>query len=92
MPVGVAAGFDVSFFADSARSKGRLRAAWQFGFLAIALAASVPAASASCGDYVVIGNPSAIAPAHDAAAMPVAEAPQHTEQAPRAPFPCDGPS
>lgn len=92
MPVGIASGFVALKFAHPVRSLRRLRAALLFGIMAVGFGASVPSVSASCGDYVVIGSPSAAAQSHDAAAMPAAEVPQHAEQGPLAPVPCHGPS
>jgi hypothetical protein len=92
MPVGVASRLGGVFFADSARGLLQLRTGLFWGIAAIVCFVNARPASASCGDYVTIGNPSANAQAHDATAMTSAETPQHAEQAPLAPVPCHGPS
>lgn len=92
MPVGVASRLGGVPFADFARNVLRLRIVLLLGLLAVASLVNVRLASASCGDYVVIGNPSANGASHDAAGTLVSKTAQHAEHIPLAPTPCHGPS
>ena len=92
MPVGVASRLGGVPFADFARNVLRLRTVLLLGILAIASLVNVRPASASCGDYVVIGNPSANGASHDAAGTLVSKTAQHAEHIPLAPTPYHGPS